>query len=93
MRSIAFPKLPLQPAASVLVLLCLICLHVFTSQMELALYFQGHAPVQLLSSGSGSGTVRKKSAAESHGASLASLHDLLVNSAYGVGVAPPHALR
>lgn len=26
-------------------------------------------------------------------ASLASLYDLLVNSAYGVGVAPPHALR
>lgn len=41
LHSIAFPKPLLQPAVSAL--LCLICVHVFISHMELSLYFQSCA--------------------------------------------------
>lgn len=72
LHSIAFPKPLLQPAASAL--LCLICVHVFISHMELSLYFQSHVPVQLLSGLSGWGTLREKSAAESPCGCLACFH-------------------
>lgn len=58
LHSTAFPKPLLQPAVSAL--LCLICVRVFISHMELSLYFQSHVPVQMLSGVSGWGTLREK---------------------------------
>lgn len=41
---------------------------------QLALYFQSHVPVQLLSDGSGLGAAGEKSTAENHGACIARFH-------------------